>query len=107
MPLQCRQPFSKHAADASLSHVHCCTSDAPKHPAGINGIGLSMVVPSGQSMVADYYPEESRGAAFGALYLTGAVGAMLGALQMPHQALPHSNVLKQNGTVMLVPSTLL
>lgn len=38
-----------------------------------------MVIPSGQSMVADYYPEERRGAAFGALYLTGAVGAMLGA----------------------------
>ena len=47
--------------------------------AGINGIGLSMVIPSGQSMVADYYPEERRGAAFGALYLTGALGAMLGA----------------------------
>ncbi|CAK0787030.1 hypothetical protein CVIRNUC_010246 [Coccomyxa viridis] len=47
---------------------------------GINGIGLSMVIPSGQSMVADYYPEERRGAAFGALYLTGALGAMLGAL---------------------------
>ncbi len=47
--------------------------------AGVNGIGLSMVIPSGQSMVADYYPEERRGAAFGALYLTGAVGAMLGA----------------------------
>ncbi|CAL8464814.1 g4349 [Coccomyxa elongata] len=47
---------------------------------GINGIGLSMVIPSGQSMVADYYPEERRGAAFGALYLTGAIGAMLGAL---------------------------
>jgi hypothetical protein len=36
------------------------------------------VIPSGQSMVADYYPEHRRGAAFGALYLTGAVGAMLG-----------------------------
>ena len=48
--------------------------------AGINGIGLSMVIPSGQSMVADYYPEERRGAAFGALYLTGALGAMLGRL---------------------------
>lgn len=29
-------------------------------------------------MIADYYPEDRRGAAFGALYLTGAVGAMLG-----------------------------
>ncbi len=33
-------------------------------------------------MVADYYPEERRGAAFGALYLTGAVGAMLGGLPL-------------------------
>ena len=47
---------------------------------GINGIGLSMVIPSGQSMVADYYPEDRRGAAFGALYLTGALGAMLGEM---------------------------
>lgn len=55
-------------------------SNLELHPhAGINGIGLSMVIPSGQSMVADYYPEERRGAAFGALYLTGALGAMLGA----------------------------
>ncbi len=53
------------------------------HLVGINGIGLSMVIPSGQSMVADYYPEERRGAAFGALYLTGAIGAMLGALSSP------------------------
>lgn len=39
-----------------------------------------MVIPSGQSMVADYYPEDRRGAAFGALYLTGALGAMLGEM---------------------------
>ncbi len=43
-----------------------------------------MVIPSGQSMVADYYPEERRGAAFGALYLTGALGAMLGAPRSHH-----------------------
>ncbi len=58
-----------------IEDFHCTAG------AGINGIGLSMVIPSGQSMVADYYPEERRGAAFGALYLTGAVGAMLGALR--------------------------
>ena len=62
--------------------------------AGINGIGLSMVIPSGQSMVADYYPEERRGAAFGALYLTGALGAMLGAsaADVPHTCASHFNV---------------
>lgn len=43
-----------------------------------NGIGLALVVPTGQSLTADYFSEQSRGAAFGALYLTGAVGAMLG-----------------------------
>ena len=30
-------------------------------------------------MVADYYPEERRGAKFAALYMTGALGALLGA----------------------------
>jgi len=43
-----------------------------------NGIGLALVVPTGQSLIADYFSEKSRGAAFGALYLTGAVGALLG-----------------------------
>ena len=43
-------------------------------------IGLSMVIPNGQSMIADSYPETSRGKAFGALYLTGAFGAMGGTL---------------------------
>ncbi|KAK9786693.1 hypothetical protein WJX73_003542 [Symbiochloris irregularis] len=46
----------------------------------MNGIGLSLVIPSGQSLTADYFSEASRGTAFGALYLTGALGAMLGAL---------------------------
>lgn len=38
------------------------------------------VIPSGQSLIADMYNELDRGKAFGALYLTGAVGAMLGTL---------------------------
>ena len=42
--------------------------------------GLALVIPSGQSLVADYYTAASRGSAFGALYLTGAVGGMLGSL---------------------------
>ena len=46
----------------------------------VNGIGLALVVPTGQSLTADYYSEAARGKAFGALYLTGAFGAMLGAL---------------------------
>ncbi|KAK9868059.1 hypothetical protein WJX84_009573 [Apatococcus fuscideae] len=46
----------------------------------INGIGLSLVIPNGQSLTADYFQPAQRGKAFGALYLTGAVGATLGAL---------------------------
>ena len=43
-------------------------------------MGLSLVIPNGQSLIADYYEDLDRGKAFGALYLTGAVGAMIGAL---------------------------
>ena len=46
----------------------------------VNGVGLSLVIPNGQSLIADYYEDLDRGKAFGALYLTGAVGAMIGAL---------------------------
>jgi MFS family permease len=41
--------------------------------------GLALVIPSGQSLVADYYPAASRGSAFGALYLTSALGGMGGS----------------------------
>ena len=43
-------------------------------------MGLSLVIPNGQSLIADYYEDLDRGKAFGALYLTGAVGAMLGTV---------------------------
>lgn len=46
----------------------------------VNGIGLSFIIPSSQSLTADYNPEEHRGAAFGMLHFVGAVGALLGAL---------------------------
>ena len=38
------------------------------------------VIPSGQSLIADYYIDSNRGKAFGGLFLTGAVGGMLGSL---------------------------
>ncbi len=41
---------------------------------GMNGIGLALVVPCVQSLIADYTPAEKRGAAFGVLYFTGALG---------------------------------
>lgn len=40
----------------------------------------AQVIPSGQSLIADYYADSSRGKAFGGLFLTGAVGGMLGSL---------------------------
>ena len=45
-----------------------------------NGVGLALLIPNAQSLIADYYKPVSRGAAFGALYLTGALGGMAGGL---------------------------
>ena len=53
-------------------------------------IGLSMVIPNGQSIIADSYPETARGKAFGALYLTGAFGAMFGTLYATNMGTPAS-----------------
>lgn len=47
---------------------------------GINGIGLALVIPTTQSLVADYSSREKRGRAFGMLACTAAVGAMLGSV---------------------------
>jgi MFS family permease len=46
----------------------------------VNGIGLALVIPSVQSLTADYHAADSRGKAFGALWLTISFGGMLGAL---------------------------
>ncbi|KAL4423578.1 hypothetical protein ABPG77_004618 [Micractinium sp. CCAP 211/92] len=45
-----------------------------------NGVGLGLLLPNAQSLIADYFSALSRGTAFGALYLTSALGGMLGAL---------------------------
>ncbi|GLC33417.1 hypothetical protein PLESTM_000068900 [Pleodorina starrii] len=45
-----------------------------------NGVGLSLIIPNSQSLVADYYTATQRGEAFGTLMLTGALGGMLGAM---------------------------
>jgi hypothetical protein len=37
-----------------------------------NGMGLSWMIPNGQSLIADLYDNEHRGTAFGALLCTGA-----------------------------------
>ncbi|KAL3131696.1 hypothetical protein ABBQ38_007988 [Trebouxia sp. C0009 RCD-2024] len=46
----------------------------------VNGLGLSLVIPTGQSLIADYHPASTRGTAFGIYYLTAAFGSMFGSL---------------------------
>jgi len=40
----------------------------------INGLGLALVIPCVQSLVADYHPSESRGKAFGFMFFTASCG---------------------------------
>ncbi|MFW9921825.1 MAG: spinster family MFS transporter [Candidatus Thorarchaeota archaeon] len=44
------------------------------------GIGLAVIVPTSQSLIADYFHESKRGVAFGYLGLTGVLGAIFGTL---------------------------
>ena len=39
-----------------------------------NGVGLALVIPSIQSLTADYHPAEHRGSAFGTLFLVSSMG---------------------------------
>uniref|UniRef100_A0A061SJ97 Mfs general substrate transporter n=1 Tax=Tetraselmis sp. GSL018 TaxID=582737 RepID=A0A061SJ97_9CHLO len=45
-----------------------------------NGLGLSLVIPSCQSLVADYYDANDRGKAFGVLYMMCAIGGLCGGV---------------------------
>ena len=45
-----------------------------------NGIGLAMVVPAIQSLVADLHEESERGLGFGWLHGAGQVGTLLGGV---------------------------
>ncbi|XP_021804017.1 uncharacterized protein LOC110748335, partial [Prunus avium] len=47
---------------------------------GLNGIGLAVVTPAIQSLVADSTDESNRGTAFGWLQLTGNLGSIIGGL---------------------------
>ncbi|KAM3275065.1 hypothetical protein ACQJBY_043813 [Aegilops geniculata] len=47
---------------------------------GLNGIGLALVNPAIQSLVADYTDDNTRGSAFGWLQLTGNIGSVIGGL---------------------------
>ena len=46
----------------------------------ITGIGLAVIVPTAQSLIADYFSPSKRGTAFGWLGLTGVVGSILGTI---------------------------
>lgn len=46
----------------------------------LNGIGLALVAPAIQSLVADSTDESNRGTAFGWLQLTGNIGSIIGGL---------------------------
>ncbi|CAK8537493.1 unnamed protein product [Lathyrus sativus] len=47
---------------------------------GLNGIGLALVTPAIQSLVADSTDDNNRGMAFGWLQLTGNIGSVVGGL---------------------------
>lgn len=47
---------------------------------GLNGVGLALVTPAIQSLVADYTDDNNRGSAFGWLQLTGNIGSVIGGL---------------------------
>lgn len=44
------------------------------------GLGLAVIFPTAQSLIADFFPKTKRGKAFGVLGLTGIVGAIVGML---------------------------
>ncbi|KIZ04451.1 hypothetical protein MNEG_3510 [Monoraphidium neglectum] len=48
--------------------------------AAVNGLGLALLVPCCQSLVADLHPPERRGRAFGLMQLTGAIGGLAGSV---------------------------
>ena len=45
--------------------------------ASLNGVGLALVLPCVQSILADVYSPDRRGLAFGLVLTTGAVGEAL------------------------------
>ena len=46
----------------------------------ITGIGLAVIIPTSQSIIADYFPPAKRGKAFGWLGLTGVLGVIFGTI---------------------------
>lgn len=56
-----------------LTNTHCLPESPLTH-------SLALLIPAAQSVTADYNPAERRGRAFGLLHLTGALGALIGAV---------------------------
>lgn len=46
----------------------------------LTGLGLAVILPTAQSLIADFFPGKKRGMAFGFLGLTGVLGAIVGTL---------------------------
>jgi MFS family permease len=46
----------------------------------ITGIGLAVIIPTAQSLIADYFSPRKRGSAFGWLGLTGVIGNIIGTI---------------------------
>jgi MFS family permease len=44
------------------------------------GLGLAVIFPTAQSLIADYFPKQKRGTAYGFLGLTTVLGAIVGTL---------------------------
>ncbi len=53
----------------------------------VNGLGLALVIPCVQSLIADYYPPDARGNAFGMMGLTASFGE--GLPRFLSSAMPH------------------
>lgn len=46
----------------------------------LSGLGLAVLYPTASSLLADYYPDNTRGRAFGLLGLTGIIGSVIGTI---------------------------
>ena len=61
--------------------------------ASLNGVGLALVLPCVQSVLADVYSPERRGLAFGLVLTTGAVGEHLLCKGCQGQTASHSMMI--------------
>lgn len=55
-------------------HKFTCAAVQAMIWCAINGVGLALVIPCIQSLIADYNPAEKRGSAFGMMFFISAMG---------------------------------